>query len=71
MGLRIKKAQLRARPLKHLRVVALLMLNERRAARINRDRHNLRFCQTQGPDDVAVLLAQGMAEDAQAVAVAQ
>ncbi|MNR30687.1 hypothetical protein D3C85_1481540 [compost metagenome] len=49
----------------------LLVLDERLAARVNRDRHHLRFRQAQGMDDVAVLLPQRMAEDAQRLAVTE
>ena len=71
MGLRIKKPQLDSRPLKHLRVMPLLMLDKRLAARINRNRHHLRFRLAQRMHDVAVLLTQRMTEDAQALAMTQ
>jgi hypothetical protein len=71
MRLRIKKPQLHASPLKHLRVMPFLMLDERFAARVNRDRYHLRLRLAQGVDDVTVLLAKGMPKDAQPVAMAQ
>src|SRR5690349_4792402 len=71
MALGIKKPQLHSRPLKHLRVMPLLVLDECLAARVNRDCYHLRFCQAQGVDDVAVLLSQRMAEDAQRLAVTE
>src|SRR5690349_13020188 len=71
MALGIKKPQLNPRPLKHLRVMPLLVLDEGLAAWVNRDRQHLRFRQAQGVDDVAVLLPQRMAEDAQRLVVTE
>ena len=63
MRLRIKKPQRNPGALEHLRVMPLLMLNERRTARINRDRHRRRLGQAQRPHDVRILFGQGRIAD--------
>ncbi|MNY70621.1 hypothetical protein D3C86_2087920 [compost metagenome] len=49
----------------------LLMLDERFTARVNRDRRCLRLRLAQCMNDVTVLLAKGVSEDAQPIAMAQ